>query len=123
MPTILVVDDEKPICTLMEHLLHNKGYTVITAGSGPEAIEAFRANRGAIDLLISDISMVGMDGPSIVEEIRSFAPALPVLFMSGRCEEEEAMRIRGFEFLSKPFSLVSLLDKVRMLLARSESLV
>jgi CheY-like chemotaxis protein len=111
MPTILVVDDEKPICTLLERLLQNKGYTVVTAGSGHEAIAAFRATGGA------------MDGPSIAEKLHSFAPALPVLFMSGRCEEEEALRLRGFEFLSKPFSLASLLDKVRMLLTRSESLV
>lgn len=123
MPTILVVDDEKPICTLMERLLQNKGYSVITAGSGPEAIAAFRASRGAIDLMISDISMVEMDGPAIAEEIHSFAPALPVLFMSGRCEEEDSIRLRGFEFLGKPFSLASLLDKIRMLLARAETMV
>jgi two-component system cell cycle sensor histidine kinase/response regulator CckA len=123
MGTILVVDDEKMIRTLLASILCEEGFTVITAASGPQAIAAFRSQNGAIDLLISDVSMPGMDGPSIAAEILALEPKLPVLFVSGCCDDEQGLKCRGFEFLSKPFSAPALLEKVRSLLAASESLV
>lgn len=123
MRTILVVDDERMICTLLAFVLHHEGFNVITAASGPQAIKLFRSRYGAIDLLISDVSLPEMDGPSIAAEIHRLEPTLPVLFMSGCCDEEQYLKCRGFEFLSKPFSLSSLLEKVRGLLTASESMV
>jgi two-component system, cell cycle sensor histidine kinase and response regulator CckA len=123
MATILVVDDEKPICMLLSRLLQHEGLNVIIAESGPEAIATFRAQAGAIDLLISDVSMPGMDGLSLANELLALNPRLPVLFMSGCCEDEDALRFAGFEFLCKPFSLASFLGTVRGLLAHTESLV
>jgi two-component system cell cycle sensor histidine kinase/response regulator CckA len=123
MATILIVDDEKPICTLLAHILGAEGYTVHTAASGTEAIAMFRELKGAIDLLISDVSMPDMDGPAVVEELLREAPGLRILFLSGCDEEEERLRSRGFEFLCKPFPLATLHEKVRALLAHHESLV
>ena len=113
MPTVLVVDDERLICALLTSILEHEGFTVITAGSGAEALSAFRSHDGAIDLLISDVCIPGMDGPSLASELLALAPGMAVLFISG---EEDFERCRGFELLCKPFPLAVLVEKVRGLM-------
>ena len=119
MPTVLVVDDERMIRRLLTRILEHEGFTVITAESGPEAISAARAHAAPIDLLISDVSLHGMDGPSVAGELLALEPGMKVLFISG---EEQTERCLGFEFLGKPFALSILIDKVRSLVLAPQSL-
>jgi DNA-binding response OmpR family regulator len=119
MPTVLVVDDEKMICRMLSRILEHEGFTVITAGSGTEALSAVRSHSAPIDLLISDMSLGGMDGPSVAVELLALEPAMKVLFISG---EEQKERCLGFEFMEKPFALSALVAKVRSLLHVSQTL-
>jgi DNA-binding response OmpR family regulator len=119
MPTVLVVDDEQMICRMLTRILEHEGFTVITAASGTEALWAVRDHSGPIDLLISDMSLGGMDGPSVAVELLALEPAMKVLFISG---EEQKERCLGFEFMEKPFALSALVAKVRSLLHVTQTL-
>src|SRR5690349_18994608 len=101
--TILAVDDEPLVRTLVATVLEDNGYAVLTADSGACAMAVFREHSEEVDLLISDVVMPGMDGPSLAAELRTQRPDLKVLLMSGYCEPEQLSH--GFEFLAKPFSL------------------
>lgn len=95
-------------------MLQNDGFSVLTAGSGLDAIDLSRSHRGGIDLLLSDIRMPMMDGCTLANHLQEENPSLPVLLMSGYCEND-ARRSR-FPILPKPFSMKSLLGVVRDLL-------
>jgi two-component system, cell cycle sensor histidine kinase and response regulator CckA len=114
MATVLVVDDEPMVCTMLAHFLENEGFTVFTAECGPQAISLSRSNPGKIDLLISDIVMPGMDGPSLATELKSVNPRLAVLLMSGNCDSKQIDN--AFAFLPKPFSMLDLLARIRSLI-------
>ena len=109
--TILAVDDEPLVLMLVASVLEDNGYEVLTADSGPKAIALFRQHSEDVDLLISDIVMPGMDGPSLAAELKRQRPDLGVLLMSGYCEPEQLSH--GYEFLAKPFALPDMLEKVR----------
>ena len=97
-----------------ERSLTRHGYTVITADNGEEALEIL--NRGEpIDLLISDVVMPGMDGPTMVREARKSRPELKILFMSGYAEEQlrKSIDIENVNFLPKPFSVTELAEAAR----------
>ncbi len=83
--TVLVVDDEPQLRMMLTHFLGQEGFAVLTAGCGSEAISLFRSHP-EIDLLITDILMPGMDGPSLAAALRSIKPDLAVLLMSGNCD-------------------------------------
>jgi two-component system cell cycle sensor histidine kinase/response regulator CckA len=123
MATILVVDDERLICTMLSRILELEGFTVVTAASGQQALELVHARTSPIDLLICDVSLPEMDGPTLVGELLELQPRMAALFMSGCCEEDQLGRCRGFEFLCKPFSLLDLMEKVRSLVPTSASVV
>jgi DNA-binding response OmpR family regulator len=98
-------------------VLEREGLTVATAESGKEAIRIFH-ERG-IDLLVTDIKMPEMDGCTLAIELQKANPSLPVLLMSGFCEEEpDEVRCR-FPLLAKPFSIAALVGKVRELLSKA----
>src|SRR5947199_6605462 len=88
--------------------------TVITADSGEDALEILAKNE-PIDLLISDVVMPGMDGPTMVREARLSRPELKILFMSGYAEEQlrKSIDIENVNFLPKPFSVVELAEAAR----------
>ena len=91
--------------TVAERALTRHGYKVLTANNGEEALEIL--DRGEeIDLLISDVVMPVMDGPTMVREARKTRPDLPILFMSGYAEEQlrKSIDIANVAFLPKPFS-------------------
>jgi two-component system, cell cycle sensor histidine kinase and response regulator CckA len=113
MATVLVVDDEPLMCTMLAHFLKDEGFAVLTAACGSQAISLFRSHLGEIDLLISDIVMPGMDGPSLARELKSVNPDLAVLLMSGNCDSKQIDNT--FAFLPKPFSMRNLLTRVRSL--------
>lgn len=112
--TILAVDDEEMMRSLIASILRDNGFNVLTADCSTHAMSVFREHAGNIDLLITDVVMPGMDGPTLAAALRTVRPDLPVLLISGYCEPEHLAG--GFEFLSKPFSLSDMLSKVRALL-------
>ncbi|WRP26000.1 response regulator [Sphingomonas sp. LY29] len=112
--TILLVEDEPMVRTVAERALTRHGYHVLTATNGEEALEI--VERGdEIALLISDVVMPLMDGPTMVREARKSRPEVPILFMSGYAEEQlrNSIDIENVAFLPKPFSVQELAEAVR----------
>ena len=115
--TILLVDDEPPVRRVTERVLVRWGYSVLTAGSGREALDLARQHRGRIDLLISDLGMPEMDGHALARAIRQLRPAVAVLFLSGERPGPAAdAPVTGESFLQKPFTIEELTAKVRGML-------
>jgi two-component system cell cycle sensor histidine kinase/response regulator CckA len=115
--TVLLVEDEDMVRTVAERALTRHGYKVITAVNGEEALERL-AEGVTIDLLVSDVVMPTMDGPTMVRQARAKYPQLPVLFMSGYAEEQlrKSIDLDGIGFLPKPFSVQQLAEAARAVL-------
>ena len=118
---VLLVEDEDMVRTVAERALTRAGYTVTSASDGDEGLEIVEGGA-AFDLIVSDVVMPAMDGPSMVREIRKIAPNLPVLFMSGYAEEQlrKEIDIADVQFLPKPFSVQQISDKVGAVLAAAK---
>ncbi len=112
--TVLLVEDEPMVRSVAERALTRHGYTVITADNGEDALEILARNE-PIDLLISDVVMPGMDGPTMVREARQSRPDLKILFISGYAEEQlrKSIDIENVNFLPKPFSVTELAEAAR----------
>jgi len=112
--TVLLVEDEPMVRSVAERALTRHGYSVITADNGEDALEILAKNE-PVDLLISDVVMPGMDGPTMVREARASRPDLKILFMSGYAEEQlrKSIDIENVNFLPKPFSVVELAEAAR----------
>lgn len=119
--TILLVEDEAMLRGLILELLEIKGYLVISASQGVEALELLESNRVAIDLILTDVVMPHMSGPELVERLRNIYPKLKVIFMSGYTGKSNAtihkiLELPGVAFLEKPFRLQALIAQVEELL-------
>ena len=116
--TILLVEDEDMVRAVAERALVRNGYTVITAVNGEEALEVL-GDRQDFDLLVSDVVMPIMDGPTMVRKVRETLPKMPILFMSGYAEEQlrKMIDLDNIAFLPKPFSVQQLAEAVRDVLA------
>ncbi len=112
--TVLLVEDEPMVRSVAARALTRHGYSVITADNGEDALEILAKNE-PVDLLISDVVMPGMDGPTMVREARVSRPDLKILFMSGYAEEQlrKSIDIENVNFLPKPFSVVELAEAAR----------
>jgi two-component system cell cycle sensor histidine kinase/response regulator CckA len=112
--TVLLVEDEPMVRSVAERALTRHGYKVMTADNGEDALEIL-AKGDPIDLLISDVVMPGMDGPTMVREARKSRPDLKILFMSGYAEEQlrKSIDIENVNFLPKPFSVTELAEAAR----------
>jgi two-component system cell cycle sensor histidine kinase/response regulator CckA len=113
---ILFVEDEDRVRDIAARLLRGRGYEVIEARDGEEALELARANAGRIDLMISDVSMPGMDGPALLKAARPYLAAAPVMFISGYAESDFSDLLEGetgISFLPKPLRLQSLAEQVK----------
>jgi two-component system cell cycle sensor histidine kinase/response regulator CckA len=117
MQMILVVDDEPVICGLIERVLRQKGFWVVTAANGADALSISESYRGEIELLITDVRMPGMDGPTLVRQLSAIEPGVPVLFMSGDCDPSDLEPFECSDFLAKPFSLDRLVEEVECLIS------
>ncbi len=115
--TILLVEDEDMVRAVAERALTRQGYTVLTAENGEAALELL-ARGEKPDLLISDVVMPSMDGPTMVRHARERYPDLPILFMSGYAEEQlrKSIDLDNVAFLPKPFSVQQLAEAARDLL-------
>ena len=114
--TILLVEDEEGLRGLNARGLKSRGYNVLEAGNGLEAIELIDGHDGSIDLVVSDVVMPEMDGPALLKELRKRSPNLKIIFVSGYAEEAFAKSLPEggqFEFLAKPFTLKQLIAKVK----------
>jgi two-component system cell cycle sensor histidine kinase/response regulator CckA len=116
--TILLVEDEDMVRAVAERALTRQGYTVLTAENGEAALELI-ASSDRPDLLISDVVMPTMDGPTMVARVRRRYPDLPILFMSGYAEEQlrRSIDLDHVAFLPKPFSVQQLAEAARDALA------
>jgi PAS domain S-box-containing protein len=114
--TVLVVEDAPEVRQLTADSLKNLGYTVLTAGSGEEAIALARQHQGTLDLLFTDVMLPGISGPDTARAIQELFPGIGVLFASGYVAgdaELASLRQPGVHFLSKPFPLAELAVKLR----------
>jgi two-component system, cell cycle sensor histidine kinase and response regulator CckA len=113
---ILVVEDEDSVRAFAVRALTSRGYTVMEADSGEVALEVIEDDKDGFELILSDVVMPEMDGPSMLKELRNRKITTKVIFMSGYAEEAFERNLDGaadFAFLQKPFSLKQLLEKVK----------
>jgi two-component system, cell cycle sensor histidine kinase and response regulator CckA len=114
--TILLVEDEEGLRALNARGLKSRGYTVIEAGNGVEALEELGKQGDVVDLVVSDVVMPEMDGPTLLKELRKRNPDIKIIFVSGYAEEAFEKSLpdpNQFEFLPKPFTLKQLVAKVK----------
>ena len=113
--TILLVEDEDAVRAFASRALESRGYTVLEADSGERALEIVE-EHGEFDLVLSDVVMPEMDGPSLLKELRKRGINTKVIFISGYAEEAFEKNLEGqddFTFLPKPFSLKQLAGAVK----------
>ena len=118
--TILLVEDEDGLRALNARGLASRGYTVLEAGNGVEAIDVLEKADGQVDLVVSDVVMPEMDGPTLLRELRNRNPSLKIIFVSGYAEDafQKHLPEHGqFAFLPKPFTLKQLVAAVKDTLA------
>jgi two-component system cell cycle sensor histidine kinase/response regulator CckA len=118
--TVLLVEDEEGLRGLNARGLASRGYTVLQAGNGVEAIEVLDGRDGEIDLVVSDVVMPEMDGPTLFKVLRERNPEIKVIFVSGYAENafEKNLPVgEKFAFLPKPFTLKQLVAAVKETMA------
>jgi PAS domain S-box-containing protein len=116
--TILLVEDQEGIRSLVTHILKREGYKVLAAGDGQEALSLARKHSGEIDLLITDVVMPQMSGYELAQELNRLRPTMKVLYISGYVDREVGEGISASEttFLEKPFSPDELKRQMRAVL-------
>jgi len=115
---ILVVDDEKDIRELTGHVLRSCGYSVVTAVSGEQALEACSSN-GSLDMVILDLNMPGMGGFKCMREILRINPEIKILIISGystRAQADNFFKSGAAGYIDKPYQISELIIKVRKIL-------
>ena len=121
--TILVVEDRDDVRALTAGMLEMEGYRVLSCNGGQEALLLARTHAGAIDLLLTDVVMPGMNGVKLAEEVQVLRPETKILFTSGYPNEEltppDLQRLRA-AFLAKPFSTEMLAETVREMVGAVE---
>lgn len=120
--TILLVEDDAALRTVVARALASKGYDVLQAENGARALDVADVYKAPIHLVVSDVVMPDMGGPELFENLRRWYPRLRFLFISGQMNEAEAdISIDGrTAFLPKPFSLEALFSFVRYVLDNKE---
>ncbi|MEQ9520081.1 MAG: ATP-binding protein [Parvibaculum sp.] len=114
--TILLVEDEDAVRTFAVRALQTRGYKVLEAESGDVALELVDSHDGVIDLVVSDVVMPNMDGPTMVKKLQEKRPGTKIIFISGYAEDAFAKSLDpsvDFRFLPKPFSLKQLAAAVK----------
>jgi len=117
---VLLVEDEEVVRNFAARALKRQGYKVLEASSGVEALEVMEKNKGKIDIVVSDVVMPEMDGPTLLKELRKKNPDLKIIFVSGYPNDafKSSLGEEDFAFLPKPFSLPQLAAKVKEELGR-----
>jgi two-component system cell cycle sensor histidine kinase/response regulator CckA len=118
--TILLVEDEEGLRALNARGLQSRGYTVIEAGNGVEALEELERQGGQVDVVVSDVVMPEMDGPTLMKELKKRKPDIKIIFVSGYAEDAFDKSLPDptqFNFLAKPFTLKQLVQVVKETMA------
>ena len=110
--TILIVDDDCTIRTLMQTALERDGYRVLVAADGEEGLHVFRQHRDRIALLLTDVTMPRMNGFDLADHVLTSDSRIPVVFTSGDVPDAD----RGFGCIAKPFKLGELIGRVDVVL-------
>jgi two-component system, cell cycle sensor histidine kinase and response regulator CckA len=113
---ILVVEDEDSVRAFAMRALTSRGYTVVEGNSGEVGLEIIESDKDGFELIISDVVMPEMDGPTFLAELRKRGNKTKFLFMSGYAEDAFERNLENpddFAFLQKPFSLKQLIEKVK----------
>jgi CheY-like chemotaxis protein len=118
--TILLVEDQEEVRKLVRRILEGRGYHVLVAASGHDALRLTVQHAGTIDLLVTDVVMPGMSGREVALLLAPAHPKMKALYLSGYTDESivrHGMLDPGLAFLQKPFSAEALAGKVREVLA------
>ncbi|MBC8051224.1 MAG: response regulator [Chitinophagales bacterium] len=118
--TVLLVEDEEAVRAFASRALATRGYRVLQAVSGLDALETMKQHAGEVDLVISDVVMPEMDGPALLKRLRAQNPDIKFIFISGYAEDAFKGAItenEQFAFLPKPFSLKQLAEAVKQALS------
>ena len=121
--TILVVDDEDMIKDLARDILARYGYTVLTAGSGEEAVEVYRRHKQKIAVVVLDIALPDVGGREVFRRIREIDPAAQVIISSGYNQERDAtdlLKEGALIFVQKPYRIASLVAAVEEVLEKGK---
>ncbi len=121
--TILLVEDEAGVRGLALRVLQRRGYTVLAASDGNDAMRVLDRHRGHVDLLLTDVVMPGMDGRDLAEALRPRFPRMKVLYSSGYTDDavvRHGVLHEDVFFLQKPYSSIALAKKVRDVLDAKE---
>jgi PAS domain S-box-containing protein len=121
--SILVVDDEPTVLLLTQRILEHAGYQVLTAKSGEDAVDLYRTRRDEIAAVLLDMTMPGMSGWEVLEELRTLDRDVHVVLTSGYIGHEGARDLSGeaaVAFLAKPFEPLDLLEMLRQILGYDE---
>ncbi|MCX8155023.1 MAG: response regulator [Verrucomicrobiae bacterium] len=110
-PTILIVDDQAEVLAALQLTLRLRGYHVLGARSGPEALQLLQSQPGLIDVLVTDFAMPEMDGRQLIQRVKEIVPSLPAIAISGNASPsdiESLLALGVVAFLQKPFSVEAL---------------
>ena len=117
--TVLVIDDEKAVRIVAARMLESKGFQVLTAEDGVEALEVFQKNRDRIRAVLLDLSMPQMGGEEVFRELRKLQPGIPVIMSSGYNEKDVTRKFVGKDltgFVQKPYRQADLMGILRRIL-------
>jgi two-component system cell cycle sensor histidine kinase/response regulator CckA len=113
---VLLVEDEDVVRNFAARALARQGYEVLEAGTGVEALEVMERERGKVDIVVSDVIMPEMDGPTLLKELRKTNPGLKFIFVSGYPDDAFKKNLdenEAYSFLPKPFTLSQLAARVK----------
>jgi DNA-binding NtrC family response regulator len=111
----MLVEDDAGVRSLATIVLERAGYTVKAFGNGAAALDSAASSAGAVDVVLTDVVMPGMSGPELIGRLRSYYPALPVVYMSGYAEGAAArldIDPASLDLLNKPFAPQELLKRI-----------
>jgi len=114
--TVLVVEDDATLRSLVERILRDAGYTVRAAASGDEAVVLLRGQTVPVDLVLTDVVMPGMSGRDAAEQLLAIQPGLRVLYMSGYTDDvlsQHGVLEEGLHLIFKPFTAAQLTQRIR----------
>jgi CheY-like chemotaxis protein len=113
--TVLVIDDEENIVQITVATLEHFGYRTISAADGAQGLSVYKDRPGEVDLVLTDMSMPEMDGPSMIKALRSIDPSIKIVGMSGLMNSEQTAELESLQvaaFLTKPFTAEKLLNAI-----------
>jgi two-component system cell cycle sensor histidine kinase/response regulator CckA len=113
---VLLVEDEDVVRNFAVRALSRQGYEVLEASTGVEALEVMEREKGRVDIVVSDVVMPEMDGPTLLKELRRTNPKLKIIFVSGYPDDSFKKSLgenEEYAFLPKPFTLPQLAAKVK----------